>query len=83
MKLAVSKTPSHIPGGGFHYQLMPLKIDSEDAAKLWHLMGHEIIEVKDEVADRLIDMAKSALVHQVEIALLVENSVQNCFRKQL
>lgn len=72
VKLAVMKAPGHIPGGGFHYMLHPMKMTCEAEASIFELMGYNIIEVDEETADRLIKSAMLAINHQVEIAYLAE-----------
>jgi len=72
MKLAVRKDPSSIPLGGFHYLLFPMKMDSDDQAAFFELLGHIVIEVPDERGEILLNQAKEALRHQLEIATLAE-----------
>lgn len=72
MKLAVRKEPGHIPGSGFHYHLMPFKIETDAQATIYEHMGLISIEVPDEVGLRLLKEAAAALLHQVEIAILAE-----------
>ncbi len=81
MKLAVMKQEGSIPGGGFHYMLMP-RLDRENeekAAELWGMMGHVIIDVPAEVGERLLSEAGAALRHQCEVAVLTEKSLAKSF----
>lgn len=75
MKLAVMKMPGHIPGGGFHYCLVPKRLESDSEAAIWQLMGHTVIEVSAEVGERLLASAVAALNHQVEVAYLTEKAL--------
>lgn len=74
MKLAVRTEESSIPGGGFHYMLHPIQIRDELEAAVFEQIGHEIIEVPDDHGARLLDAARAALQHQLEVAALTERS---------
>lgn len=72
MKLAVRKETGEIPGSGFHYFLLPIKLESDFQAAAFEQMGHIIIEVDADKAEALLDQARLALRHQIEIAHLAE-----------
>jgi hypothetical protein len=73
MKLAVKKESGIIPFSGFHYTLHPMKMENNEQADIFNLMGYVIIEVEDSAGERLIEAAISALNHQMEIASLTES----------
>lgn len=80
MKLAVRKDEGSIPGAGFHYMLMPLRLEGPNKvadADILALTGHVIIEVSDEVGERLLKEAVAALNHQVEVATLAEKALHD------
>jgi hypothetical protein len=73
MKLAVRKEPGYIPGSGFHYMLFcvhPMEDEMESA--VFARMGHIIIDVPDEDGQRMMNEARAALKHQMEIAYLAD-----------
>jgi hypothetical protein len=69
--LAIRKEEGRIPGGGFHYLTHPIEIPAPEAP-LWDLMGYELIELDREKGERLLREASAALVHQVEVAYLID-----------
>jgi len=73
MKLAVKKEPGFIPGGGFHYMMHPMKFESDQQAAVYELMGYNIVTVDEATGERLLEQARAALSHQVEVAYLTEN----------
>lgn len=73
MKLALEKMPGHIPFGGDHYFLHPVKLDDAEA-EMYKIMGKQIIEVADDHGERLLKESGAALRHQVEIAFLYEKA---------
>jgi len=73
MKLAVRKdTSGTVPMGGFHYMLHPLKMDTGFEANLYQMMGYITIEVEQEKGQQLLEAAREALAHQMEVAILTE-----------
>jgi hypothetical protein len=76
MKLAVRKEPGHIPGGGFHYMLFPMKMESDFHAHAFALMGYIIVETSEEDGERLLKEARAALKHQCEVALMADAAEQ-------
>lgn len=72
MKLAVKKALGEIPGSGYHYLLMPKRMENEQEHQLWAAMGFLIIEVDEKKGMELIEDACAALRHQIEIAFLTE-----------
>ncbi len=73
MKLAVMKdTSGRVPMGGFHYMLMPIKLEDDMQAEIYKLMGHIIIEVPDEKGEQLIKAACATLQHQLEVAVFAD-----------
>lgn len=72
MLLAVRKEEGRIPGGGFHYLLMPMQIESDFQAECFRLMGHIIIEVPDQEGERLIKDAGKSIHHQCEVAVYTD-----------
>lgn len=77
MKLAVNKMPGHIPGGGFHYLLHPIAMQSAEEAALFELMGYVILDIADDAkGERLLRQAQAALQHQVEVAVLTEEELK-------
>lgn len=77
MKLAVRKDEGSVPGGGYHYMLMPKKFEDERETQIWQMMGHIIIEVPDEHGERLLTQAGAALNHQMEVAVLTEKAIKD------
>ncbi len=75
MTLAVRKEPTSVPGGGFHYALHPIAVESGAQAAVFELMGYIIIEVDEAVGERLLRHAISALEHQIEVAVLAEKAI--------
>lgn len=75
MKLAIRKEEGSIPMGGYHYNLVPLKFESDREASLWGLLGYIIIEVTEEEGLRLLREAGAALRHQVEVAFITERMI--------
>jgi hypothetical protein len=73
MKLAVRKEPGTVPGGGFHYMLHLMAMESDAQAAVFEMIGYQITEVGDDEGARLLRDAGKALFHQVEVAWLVEN----------
>ncbi len=81
MKLAVKKDGGEMQGlGGYHYILMPIRFGQPGmewmAPEVWEMMGHTIIEVEDEVGERLLKQSADALRHQYEVAVLTEAAIQ-------
>lgn len=72
MKLAVRKEPGSVPGGGFHYMLFPMKMESDAQCEIFKLMGHIIIEVAEEIGEALLQAAIAALNHQIQVAVLTD-----------
>lgn len=72
VKLAVKKEEGRIPGGGFHYMLMPMRIEDAFQASAFERMGNIIIEVTDERAEELIKQAGEAMMHQLNVAVLAD-----------
>lgn len=77
MKLAVNKTPVHIPGGGFHYLLHPLEMRNQQEVNIFISLGYIIIEVPDAKGDQLIESAQAALAHQLEVAAFTEAALRD------
>jgi len=76
VKLAVRKEQGSVPGGGFHYMLHPLKMNTAVEAALFELMGYVIIQVDPELASKLLLEAREALNHQVRVAVLTEETLK-------
>lgn len=79
MKLAVRKETGSVPGGGYHYMLMPFRLDGDQAIAdpaIMELTGHVIIDVADDVGERLLKSAGAALQHQYEVAILTEQEIK-------
>lgn len=77
MKLAVKKEPGSVPGGGYHYMLMPIKFDGINfIPEIWELMGHIIIEVPEEQGERLLKETSAALRLQYEVAVITEKTLE-------
>jgi hypothetical protein len=76
MKLAVRKDVGSVPGGGFHYMLHPMKMQSDQEAEIFNLMGHTIIEVDEERGEGLLKSAIAALNHQIDVACLTEEAIK-------
>lgn len=74
-KLAVRKEPGIIPGGGYHYMLHPIAMKSDQEAAIFETIGYVIIEVDDAHAAKLLDNARAAINHQVEVAVLTEKAL--------
>lgn len=72
MKLAVRKEEGSIPGGGFHYMLHPLAMNSEFECAVFAQMGYIIFEVPDDKGAQLIKAACAALSHQLEVAVFAD-----------
>lgn len=72
MKLAVRKDEGSVPGGGFHYFLHPIEMQSNVEAQLFGVMGYVLIEVEEERGKALLTEAREALRHQVDVAYLVD-----------
>lgn len=72
MKLAVRKEPGIIPGSGFHYMLHPMAMATDQEAAIFEMIGHTILDVDDDMGKRLLESARLALAHQVEVATLTE-----------
>lgn len=68
MKLAVKKEEGRVPGGGFHYMTHPMAMHDDFEAECYARMGYVIIEVSQEVGEKLIKGAGAALGHQMEVA---------------
>lgn len=77
MKLAVRKEEGIIPGSGFHYSLHPFPMKDDFEAVVFEKMGYHIIELGDEDGKRLCSEAGKALMHQIEVAVLVEERKKN------
>lgn len=78
MKLAVMKMPGHVPGGGYHYLLMPMYLEGPKAVanpEIMRMQGHIIIDVPNEHGERLLKEGGAALTHQCEIASLTEEAL--------
>lgn len=71
-KLAVRKEECILPGSGFYYRLHPLKMEHDMQAAVFQQMGYIIISVDDKKAERLLESAREALGHEVEVAWLTE-----------
>lgn len=82
MKLAIKKSAACVPAadgsmialpGNFHFFLSELKDGNTvgDPA-IWELLGHEIIEVEDEQGKRLLEESRKALLHMVELDLILQ-----------
>lgn len=75
MKLAVKKEPGAIPGSGFHYMTFPMAMgEMGTVPEFFELMGYIIIEVPDERGKELLEQARAALKHQVEIAYIADKA---------
>lgn len=72
VKLAVRKEEGRIPGGGFHYMLHPMIMESDFEAECFERMGHVIIEVPKEKGEQLVKAACAALAHQMEVAVFTD-----------
>lgn len=72
MKLAVRKEQGAIPGGGFHYMLHIEPMPTAVEAAIFDKMGYIVVDVSDETGARLLEQARAALLHQVEIAVLAD-----------
>jgi hypothetical protein len=75
MKLAVmygKDTSGKVPMGGYHYMLMPVKLENEQQAQIYEMMGHIIIEVPDNKGEQLIKAACAAISHQLEVAVFAD-----------
>lgn len=75
MKLVVMKMPGHIPHGGFHYCVVPKRMEDANEHLLWELQGHVVVEVSEEHGERLLKEAGAALCHQIEVATLTEKKL--------
>lgn len=71
-KLAVMKEEGRLLGGGYHYMLFPAEIKDDFQAKIYKHMGHIIIEVEPEQAKELLEGARLAMKHQIEIAVIAD-----------
>lgn len=81
MKIAVRKEEGRMPGGGFHYMTHPIPMTDDFEAECFRQMGHVVIEVPDPKGQQLIQSAKQALLHQLEIAVFVdaeEDRLETC-----
>lgn len=74
MKLAIRKEEGVIPLSGFHYMLFPMALSTEVQAEMFKLMGYIVVEVEQDVGERLIQQAGNAIRHQVEVALICERN---------
>lgn len=88
VKLAVMKAQGEIVGAGFHYMVFPQPMDADPELHLhsdiFALMGWIIIEVEAEKAERILDDARAALKHQIEVAHLCETVLEEQrIRRQL
>jgi hypothetical protein len=75
VKIAVRKTESIYPNN-FHYNVLPIPIESEELAASFELMGNIILEVDDDNGKRIMQQAKDALAHEVEVAILTERTLR-------
>jgi hypothetical protein len=82
MKLAVKKEEGRIPGGGFHYLLIPKRMESPEEAEIWEFTGHVIIDVPSEVGERLLKESGQRLKHEVEVAHYAERALAGLDRTQ-
>lgn len=72
MKLAVKKDGGELQGlGGYHYMLQPFELD-DFQEKAYRMMRHVIIDVDYATGLRLLEDARNAMRHQVEVAILCE-----------
>ncbi len=73
IEIAVKKEPGHLPGGGFHYMTFPMAMGEHGMdARAFRMMGYIIVEVDKSVGLRLLEQARAALQHQLEIAVLAD-----------
>lgn len=70
MKLAVRKDEGSVPGGGYHYNVHPMKMRDDFEAAVYQQMGYVIIDIHDHDGTKLITDARLALKHQLEVAQL-------------
>lgn len=71
--VAIRKDEGSIPGSGFHYMMMPMKMESPFQAYTYSRMGFKILELEDDIAERLLKESNAALVHQIEVANFTED----------
>lgn len=77
VKLALSRLPGHIPGGGFHYKLFPMAMDDPTThchSEIFALMGYTILEVGKVQAEKMLEAARASLQHEVEVAYMFEKA---------
>jgi hypothetical protein len=76
MKLAINKEEGRILEDGFRYSLFPKVMDNLIESAMLQEMGYILIEVTDEKGNQLLKQARLALMHQVEISILTEESLK-------
>lgn len=73
MKIAVRlDTSGTVPMGGYHFMAHPFAMKNDMEEALYAQMGYKIIVVTDQKGEQILEEARAALNHQVEIACLVE-----------
>lgn len=77
MFLAIKKEEGSIKGAGFHFMMHPFRMNGREQVDIYKLMGYHIVQVPDERGEKLLEDAKVALSHQVEVAFLVDGPEQD------
>ncbi len=70
--LAICKRRDENPGLGFHYFLHPVELKTDVDRHCYQTIGNVIVEVERDRGLKMLECARTALLHQIELANLCD-----------